>query len=196
MIEVERINLVEHDGTLRMVLANSALAPDPVVDGQVLKRESGKDAAGTVFYNEHGDECGGLVFSGQQREGGYSAGAALLFDQFKQDQVIGIMHEDSDGGRRAGLWVWTVRTSRTRPPSQPAASLDTASSTRREGSAKFGTERPYRTMTSSPTGERAAPHDNAPRLVHLVRAVPYDRASMSIAPSLNAGSKMRLRMAG
>ena len=106
VIEVERINVVEHDGTLRMVLANSALAPDPVVDGRVLKRESGKNSAGIVFYNEHGDECSGLVFSGQQRESGYSAGAALLFDQFKQDQVIGIMHDDSDGRRRAGLWVW------------------------------------------------------------------------------------------
>ena len=105
MIEVERINLVEGDGTLRMVLANSALAPDPVVDGQVMKRDSG-NAAGILFYNEHGDECGGLVFRGQRREDGYTAGAALLFDQFKQDQVIGIMHDDSNGRRRAGLWVW------------------------------------------------------------------------------------------
>ena len=40
------------------------------------------------------------------REDGYTAGAALLFDSFKQDQVIGIMHDDSNGQRRAGLWVW------------------------------------------------------------------------------------------
>ena len=74
VIDVERINVVEQDGTLRMVFANSALAPDPVVDGQVLKRDSG-NAAGIVFYNEHGDECGGLVFRGQRREDGYTAGA-------------------------------------------------------------------------------------------------------------------------
>jgi hypothetical protein len=104
-IAVERIDVVESDGTVRMVLSNSALAPDPVVDGQTFTRDSG-NTAGIVFYNDVGDECGGLVYKGRRRDDGYSAGGALLFDQFKQDQVLGIMHDDTDGRRRAGLWVW------------------------------------------------------------------------------------------
>lgn len=104
-IDVERINIVEGNGTVRMVLSNSSRAPDPICNGQTFTR-SGGNSAGIIFYNGEGDECGGLVFSGRQVDGRHSAGAALLFDQFKQDQVVGIMHEDSGAKRRAGFWVW------------------------------------------------------------------------------------------
>ena len=104
-IDVERINILEHDGTLRMVLSNSSRAPDPTCDGETFKR-SGGNSAGVIFYNDEGDECGGLVFGSRHGDGGHGAGAALLFDQFKQDQVIGIMHEETGTRRRAGFWVW------------------------------------------------------------------------------------------
>ncbi len=105
VLEVERIDVVEAGGALRMVISNTARAPDPVCDGETFERPGG-NAAGLIFYNEEGDECGGLVFAGQCHDTGYSAGAALLFDQFKQDQVVGIMHHEADGGREGGLWVW------------------------------------------------------------------------------------------
>jgi len=108
VFEAERIDIVEADGTVRLVISNTARFPDPVCDGQTFKR-SGQIPAGLIFYNDEGDECGGLVFGGQRANGGYSAGGALLFDQFKQDQVLGLMHEDSDGRRNAGLCVWDRR---------------------------------------------------------------------------------------
>ena len=75
------------------------------MDGVPGKR--GGNQAGLLFYNDAGDECGGLTFAGQRRQnGGYAAEGGLLFDQFKQDQVVGIMHSDEDGKRWAGLWVW------------------------------------------------------------------------------------------
>lgn len=104
-IDVERINLVEADGTVRMVLSNTARAPDPVCSGDTFKR-SGGISAGIIFYNDEGDECGGLVFRGQHSGDQHWAGGALLFDQFKQDQVVGLMHEDAGSSRRAGFWVW------------------------------------------------------------------------------------------
>ncbi len=107
-IEAERINIVEPDGRLRLVVSDATRAPDPVCNGQTFKREAG-NSAGIVFYNDEGDECGGLVFSGKNDNEGYSAGGALLFDQFKQDQVVGIRHEDRNGRRQAGLWVWDRR---------------------------------------------------------------------------------------
>ncbi len=104
VLEAERIDIVEADGTVRLVISNSARAPDPVVDGETLY--TGRCSAGLIFYNNEGDECGGLVFSGRRASEGYGAGAALLFDQFKQDQVVGIMHQDANGQRDAGLYVW------------------------------------------------------------------------------------------
>ena len=108
VFEAERVDIVESDGTVRLVISNAARAPDPVCDGQTFQR-SGGNPAGLIFYNEEGDECGGLVYHGERVDDGYAAGGALLFDQFKQDQVLGITHEDANGRRRAGVWVWDRR---------------------------------------------------------------------------------------
>lgn len=103
--DIDRLNIVEADGTLRMVLSNSKRAPDPVCDGATFAR-SGGNSAGVIFYNDEGDECGGLVFRGRHDDDRHWAGAALLFDQFKQDQVVGMMHEDDGTRTRAGFSVW------------------------------------------------------------------------------------------
>lgn len=106
-IAVERLNVVEPEGTLRLALSGAARAPDPVVDGQTLiGARKGGNCAGLLFYNEEGDECDGLVYSGYRQGQGYAAEAGLLFDQFRQDQVLGLMHGDENGQRWAGLWVW------------------------------------------------------------------------------------------
>jgi hypothetical protein len=104
-LESERLTIVGEDGRPRMVLSNPRLAPDPLVDG-VAGQRSGGNPAGMVFYNDEGDECGGLTFWGERHGDGYTAGAALLFDQFKQDQAVGISHEEDRGQRVAGLHVW------------------------------------------------------------------------------------------
>ena len=104
-IDVQRINVVEPNGTTRMVISNKTRAPDAVLGGKTFKRQGG-NSAGLIFYNEEGDEDGGLVFSGATRNGRYEAGEALLFDQYHQDQVVGIQYSDDNGSRSAGLQVW------------------------------------------------------------------------------------------
>jgi hypothetical protein len=104
-IDVERINIVDRDGRLRLVISNKERAPAPVVDGKTASR-SGGNRPGLIFYNSEGDEVGGLVFDGSRTEAGHQAGAALLFDQFKQDQLVGIMYDEANGQRTAGLHVW------------------------------------------------------------------------------------------
>ncbi len=104
-IDVERINIVEKDGALKLVISNKERIPDPIVSGKTFQRQ-GEKSPGLIFYNDKGDECGGLVFHGQQKDGRTSAGAALLFDQFDQDQTVGIMYGDNNGSRMAGLRVW------------------------------------------------------------------------------------------
>ena len=107
-ISGERINVVEADGTLRLVIANKQLIPDAVVNGKVLgKREGVGVPAGLIFYDDEGSECGGLVYAGMQNaDGTYQAEGSLTFDQFRQDQVIGLQHVDVNGRRSAGLHIW------------------------------------------------------------------------------------------
>src|SRR5262249_37447965 len=105
-IDVERINVVEKDGKLKLVISNKDRFPDPIIDGKTYPLRQGGKTAGMIFYNDKGDECGGLSFSGQEKDGARRAGAGLLFDQFNQDQTIGITYGESDGRRSAGLNVW------------------------------------------------------------------------------------------
>jgi hypothetical protein len=106
-IDVQRINVVEPDGTLRVAVSNNARFPAPVVEGKAGKRSS-QPLAGMIFYNDDGDECGGLYGYGRTAEDGtYTAGGGLNFDQYRpQDQVLGINYHGQDGRNTAGLRVW------------------------------------------------------------------------------------------
>jgi hypothetical protein len=59
-----------------------------------------------IFFNDEGDEVGGLSYSGEERNGQRRAHAQLAFDQLKQDQTIAISYSESNGQRTAGLQVW------------------------------------------------------------------------------------------
>lgn len=106
-IEVERINVVEPDGTLRVALSNNARFPAPIVGGKEGKR-SGRPLAGILLYNDDGDECGGLYGYGRTAEDGtYSAGGGLNLDQYRpQEQVVGINYHGQNGRNTAGVRVW------------------------------------------------------------------------------------------
>jgi hypothetical protein len=68
-----------------------------------------------LFFNDEGDEVGGLTYSGTVAGGRGRAGASIMFDQLKQDQTIGFSYTEANGQRSAGLQVWersdTVRLS-------------------------------------------------------------------------------------
>jgi hypothetical protein len=102
-IDVERINIVEKDGKLKMVISNSERQHPGVIDGKTLSRTR---PAGMLFFNDKGDECGGLSFSGDQKDGKAGASALLAFDRFRQDQTVGIQYGESNGQYYAGLRVW------------------------------------------------------------------------------------------
>src|SRR5215475_11935427 len=102
-IDVERINIVEKDGKLKLVISNSERQHPGVVDGKTLSRTR---SPGILFFNEKGDECGGLSFDGNQKDGAANAGALLAFDRFRQDQTVGIQYGESNGQYYAGLRVW------------------------------------------------------------------------------------------
>jgi hypothetical protein len=103
-IDVERINVVESDGTVRLVISNSARQADAVIAGRVIAPGRGRPA-GMIFFNQQGDEVGGLIFSGREGQNGPIASGSLTFDQYQQDQTVQLQYVEQNGRRRAGLAV-------------------------------------------------------------------------------------------
>jgi hypothetical protein len=104
-IDVERINVVAPNGKPRLVISNAERAPDIIINGKTYHR-SGRNEAGMIFYNEEGSENGGMGFSGHTENGHVSADGGFMFDQYGQDQTVGITYDQQDGRRSAGLRVW------------------------------------------------------------------------------------------
>lgn len=105
-IDVQRINVREPDGTLRMVISNTARTPGIYIRGQERPHPSGRRSAGMLFFNDEGTENGGLSFSGQRLPDGTAVGGGhLSFDQYEQDQVIQLTQSEGAGRRWAGMVV-------------------------------------------------------------------------------------------
>lgn len=103
-LTVERLNVREPDGTIRLVLSNTARAPDPVVDGKPVSGRKGGNGAGLIFYDENGNESGGLTYGGRDRDG---AGSWFAFDRHDQDQTLGLGYQEGPGGRyESGMYIW------------------------------------------------------------------------------------------
>jgi hypothetical protein len=101
-IDVERINVREPDGTLRMTISSSAAAPGLIFKGKEHPFPS-RQAAGILFFNDEGTESGGLLFGGARKGYGVSSGGHLSFDQFEQDEVISLDNTEEHGRRRSSL---------------------------------------------------------------------------------------------
>jgi hypothetical protein len=59
-LTVQRINIVDPDGKMRLIIANGARMPGGIVHGKTYPR-SIDNAAGLLFLDTKGDETGGLV---------------------------------------------------------------------------------------------------------------------------------------
>jgi hypothetical protein len=98
-IDVERINIVEKDGTVKMIITNVGRFPtgsDSINDRPT--NEDRKKRSGMLFFNEEGIECGGFIYDGRKTENGHSAGLSLTYDQYDGDQVMQILTRDDKVG--------------------------------------------------------------------------------------------------
>src|SRR5258708_15432141 len=68
-IEVKRINVVEPDGTLRLVISDKAHFPGLIVKGKEYPHETRK-TTGILFFDDEGTENGGLTFGGMKDKSG------------------------------------------------------------------------------------------------------------------------------
>ena len=103
-LTVQRLNVTDASGTLRLVIAGKDRMHPGVMDGKTIDRP--RPVAGIIFFNDEGDEVGGLTITGQERDGTRRANALLAFDQLKQDQTIAIAYSEANGQRSTGLTVW------------------------------------------------------------------------------------------
>lgn len=104
-IDVQRINIVEPDGTLRMVISNKAAFPGAIIKGKEYPHEDRK-TAGIVFFNEEGTENGGLIFGGKKdKDGKVESYGHLSFDRYEQDQVLNLEASENETHKRSGLSI-------------------------------------------------------------------------------------------
>ena len=101
-ITVERINIVEPDGKLKMVISNSERQHPGMFNGKVLMDR--QRPPGITFFNEEQDEIGGIGGEGNRNDG---AGMVLSFDQFKNDRVMQMQYiRTEDGKQQYGVNIW------------------------------------------------------------------------------------------
>jgi hypothetical protein len=108
-IDVERINVVEKNGTVRLAIANPERLPHPTFYGKEyrgIRSGEAQRGAGMIYFNDEGTEMGGFVWSGRKTEdGGHRAQGLLTFDQYNQNEAIALSYSDRSGKRSAGLAV-------------------------------------------------------------------------------------------
>ena len=104
-IDVERINIVEPDGKLRMVIANRPRSIGPIYKGKPFGYPGG-ERPGIIFFNDEGTENGGLTFTGRRREdGSYASSTGMSFDQFNSDEVLTLRYTDDNGRKSTGITI-------------------------------------------------------------------------------------------
>jgi hypothetical protein len=110
-IDVQRINVREPDGTLRMVISNHAHLPGVITRSKEVP-QADRPYAGMLFYNDECTENGGLVFGGRRNSAGdvVDAGVALSFDRYggnsqfvqlagvqdSKNHIVGLTLSDTD----------------------------------------------------------------------------------------------------
>lgn len=101
-ITVERINIVESNGDLKLVISNSKRQHQGIINGKPLPERERQ--AGLIFFNSVGDECGGLVFDGNDKE----AGLVLSVDKYRDDQVMQLQYIENTekNARKYGMQFW------------------------------------------------------------------------------------------
>jgi hypothetical protein len=112
-LDAERINIVEPNGTVRLAMANRERMPGGQTagvnltarEGNRVMSNDGPATAGLTFFNDDGDECGGLVYGTKMVDGKPKTVVRLSFDHYRQNEAIDIVHGEEGGVSRSGLEV-------------------------------------------------------------------------------------------
>jgi hypothetical protein len=90
-ITVRRINVVEPDGTVRLIISNRADFPGSWRHKKEYPRPDRREAAGMLFMSEEGTELGGLIWGAHQNpDGTIESHGHLSMDQYEENQIFAI----------------------------------------------------------------------------------------------------------
>lgn len=103
-LNVQRINVREPDGTIRLVLSNHARMPGLIVNNREF-RHPNRPEAGLLFCNDEGTENGGLIFNGSAVGGIPTNAGSLSFDKWRQDQTIQFSTDQSGSRKEASVRI-------------------------------------------------------------------------------------------
>ena len=106
-VKAHRLNIIEPDGTLRMVISDHDLMPGVIVKGKELPKID-RPQAGMIFYNDEGTENGGLIFGGHRNQKGeiVDSGVSLSFDKYGQPgQIVQLAGVDDKDNKFSGLAI-------------------------------------------------------------------------------------------
>jgi len=104
-IDAERINIVGADGKRQLVIASRERLPRAVTDGKEIVED--RKVPGLIFFNESGDECGGLIWRGKlDAKGRPESGMHFSMDRFGGDQQLALGHYEDSGFMSSGLNVY------------------------------------------------------------------------------------------
>jgi len=105
-IDVQRINIVEPDGAVRMIISDTARAPGVIFKGKEYPHPDGRKVAGMIFYNDEGTENGGLIWGGNKgKDGKVSSHGHLSFDNYEQDQAMVIEGNQDEEGKSSFIRI-------------------------------------------------------------------------------------------
>lgn len=101
-IDVQRINVLDKDGKLRMVISGKDSQHPGIAEGKVIDRK--RPVAGMLFFDHEGNECGGLIFD---ENGGKGHFVSLTYDKVYNSETMRLQHLENDKGEySAGLEIW------------------------------------------------------------------------------------------
>ena len=109
-IDVKRLNVVEPDGTVRLILSDKAHFPGLIVKGKEYPHD--RQTAGMLFFDDEGTEDGGLIFGSKKDDKGkVETWGHLSFDQYQGDQVWVLKNSGFPRLHFAHPWLFAFRFS-------------------------------------------------------------------------------------
>lgn len=104
-LTVHRINIVEPDGTPRLIISDKAEFPGGFFEGKELGRPD-RSEAGMLFMNDEGTENGGMLFGGYRSSNGkVNSFGHLSFDDYEQDQTLSMDSNQEDNSHSVSYQI-------------------------------------------------------------------------------------------
>ncbi|MGX7668256.1 hypothetical protein [Flavobacterium pedocola] len=91
-ITVKKITVTGEDNLPRMVLSNETRQHPGRMNGKEMEKR--ERPSGIIFFNNQGDECGGLIHQAKFKDGKTISGMSFTMDNYKDDQVVQLLNDE------------------------------------------------------------------------------------------------------